>query len=151
MVPQDIEALPCDVPHPSLVYVAHGEYRHPQLFESEPLFRIEFAHAQQNQVLRLELGPFPSQVYQPRIAIPQEMRQGHPVNVAGRRGLGRIAIAVGIDIDHPRRLMMGDAADSADGEGMVAANEYWYEATLDCIPCSVVGGLAYPGNRREVM
>ena len=87
---------------------------------------IDIAHADQHGVLRRNLGRVAQHVRQLLRPHAQQRRQRHSVDVAARRGFGRIDVGVRVDPDDADLLVLAPvelrhARNRARGDGVVSA------------------------------
>jgi hypothetical protein len=106
------------------VDLAHREDLRVELAEQLPLAVVERADADERELPRLHRRQLPAVAPERLPAEPERGCQHHPVHVAGRRGVGRVQVAVCVDPDDAAGTAhLRHPDERAERDGMVAAED----------------------------
>ena len=121
-----LEGLGDDRLHPAPIEIADRVDRDAKLLDERLLTRVERAHADERDSLRLHRRQS-KPIAREAVAEPQRRGQRHPVDVPGRCRLGRVQVAVRVEPQHATRPRPGQSAQRAHRDRMVAAEHQWQE------------------------
>ena len=99
-----LQRLAGNRPDPPFIDIAHRIYRYAALPQAAPFFRVKVADADHHDILRSQLGAGAADIDQFGIAVSQQRRQRHAVDVAGDGRPGGVEVAVGGDPDQSGRF-----------------------------------------------
>ncbi len=110
--------------NPVPVDFRHGVHPDAQVGQVFPLPILEAPDPHQRNVLRVDLGAGSSHARELLRPEAEEGGQRHAVDIAGRRGLGDVDVAVGVDPEHAELFLLlaavrRDAGNRPDGDRVI--------------------------------
>jgi hypothetical protein len=110
--------------HPAPVEIADRVNHDAELPDECPLPGVERAHADESDSFRLHRRQA-KPVAREAAAEPQRRGERHPVDIPGRRRLGRVQVAVSVEPQHAPRPRGCQPAQRAHRDRMVPAEHQW--------------------------